>query len=227
MIRPPGVNQGTFAAALQKFADAIGKQWVFTSDEDVDLYRDSYSVYKGEKEEYLASAALAPDTVEQVQAIVRIANQYKIPIYPFSTGRNLGYGGSAPSYSGSVVLGSIRLRRRLDGAVPSATRSITAPARRHATTSRTIAAWRSCCPMATCSAPAWAVCPTRRPGRRRPDLGENKDPVWSGHNWFSPKSWMSSHSTIIRSSASARRSRMPWTPMASSRLVATESGPSR
>ena len=104
MIRPPGVNQGTFAAALQKFADAIGKQWVFTSDEDVDLYRDSYSVYKGEKEEYLASAALAPDTVEQVQAIVRIANQYKIPIYPFSTGRNLGYGGSAPSYSGSVVL---------------------------------------------------------------------------------------------------------------------------
>jgi len=108
---PTGVSSADFSAALEKFSSAIGKQWVFTSDEDVDLYRDAYSVYKGEKEEYLASAAVAPDTVEQVQAIVRIANQHKIPLFPFSTGRNLGYGGSAPSYSGCVVVDLKRMNR--------------------------------------------------------------------------------------------------------------------
>ena len=31
--------------------------------------------------------------------IVRIANRFRVPLYPISTGRNLGYGGSAPTYS--------------------------------------------------------------------------------------------------------------------------------
>ena len=46
---------------------------------------------------------MAPDSAEQVQEIVRIANEFRIPLYPISTGRNLGYGGSAPALSGSVV----------------------------------------------------------------------------------------------------------------------------
>jgi hypothetical protein len=52
--------------------------------------------------------------VEQVQAVMRIANQYRIPIYPISTGRNLGYGGSAPNHSGSVVLDLKRMNRVLE-----------------------------------------------------------------------------------------------------------------
>ena len=114
MRTPPGVAAKDFAAALEQFEAAIGKQWVFTSDEDVDLYRDAYSPFWGEAEERKASAALAPDTVEQVQAVVRIANRYKIPLYPISTGRNLGYGGSAPNASGSVVLDLKRMNRVLE-----------------------------------------------------------------------------------------------------------------
>ena len=49
---------------------------MFTSDEDVALYRDAYSPFWGEPEERLVSAAVAPDTVEQVSQIVRIANRY-------------------------------------------------------------------------------------------------------------------------------------------------------
>jgi 4-cresol dehydrogenase (hydroxylating) len=108
------VSAADFAAALEKFSTAIGKQWVFTSDEDLDLYRDGYSIYWGEPEERIASGAVAPDSVEQVQAIVRIANQYKIPLYPISTGRNLGYGGSAPNYSGSVVLDLKRMNKVIE-----------------------------------------------------------------------------------------------------------------
>jgi 4-cresol dehydrogenase (hydroxylating) len=62
----------------------------------------------------VASAAVAPYTVEQVQAVMKIANEYKIPVYPISTGRNLGYGGSAPNLSGSVVLDLKRMNRILD-----------------------------------------------------------------------------------------------------------------
>ena len=111
---PPGVNQGDFAQALSQFESAVGKEWLFTSDEDVDLYRDAYSPFWGEPEERVASAAFAPASVEQVQAVVRIANRFRIPIYPISTGRNLGYGGSAPNYSGSVVLDLKRMNRVLE-----------------------------------------------------------------------------------------------------------------
>ena len=111
---PPGVSPADFSEAIKRFEDAVGKDWVFTSDEDVALYRDPYSPFLGEPEELLASAAVAPDGVEQVQAVVRIANQYKIPIYPVSTGKNLGYGGSAPVFSGSVVLDLKRMNRILE-----------------------------------------------------------------------------------------------------------------
>jgi len=111
---PPGIMAQDFADAIKQFDDAVGKEWVFTSDEDVNLYRDAYSPFWGEPDELVASAAVAPDSVEQVQTVVRIANKYKIPIYPVSTGKNLGYGGAAPVYSGSVVLDLKRMNRVIE-----------------------------------------------------------------------------------------------------------------
>ena len=112
---PPGVKPNDFDTAVKKFQAAIGKEWVFTKDEDVDLYRDGYSPFWHEEdEEIVPSAAVAPDSAEQVQAVMRIANEYKIPMYPVSTGRNLGYGGSAPVLSGSVVLDLKRMNRVLE-----------------------------------------------------------------------------------------------------------------
>jgi FAD/FMN-containing dehydrogenase len=52
----------------------------------------------------VCSAITYPSSVSEVQAIVRWANEFKIPIYPISMGRNLGYGGSAPRVPGSVVI---------------------------------------------------------------------------------------------------------------------------
>ncbi len=114
MRTPPGVSEADFAAAVAAFEAAIGKAWVFTSQEDTDLYRDAYSPFWGEPEEKLVSAAVAPASTEEVQAVMRIANQYRIPIYPISTGKNLGYGGSAPVLSGSVVLDLKRMNRVLE-----------------------------------------------------------------------------------------------------------------
>ena len=94
--------------------EIVGRQWVFSSEEDVALYRDAYSPLWGEEGERFASAAVAPVSVEEVQGIVKIANEYRLPLYPISTGKNLTYGGSAPVYSGSVVVDLKRMNRVLD-----------------------------------------------------------------------------------------------------------------
>jgi FAD/FMN-containing dehydrogenase len=114
MSLPPDVSSTAFEAALAAWRQAVGPEWVFTKDEDVALYRDAYSPFYDEPEERKASAAVAPATLEQVQAVVRTANEHKIPLYPISTGRNLAYGGAAPVYSGSVVLDLKRMNRVLE-----------------------------------------------------------------------------------------------------------------
>jgi len=111
---PPGVSRANFNKVLAAWRDTVGADWVFTSDADVGLYRDAYSPYWGEPEERVASAAVAPQSLEEVQAVVRMANQYKVPLYAISTGRNLAYGGSAPVYSGSVVLDLKRMNKVLE-----------------------------------------------------------------------------------------------------------------
>lgn len=114
MRTPPGVSEADFTEALKQFASVVGSQWVFTDDEDVATYKDAYSPFWGEVEEKVAAAAVAPQNVEQVQAVVAIANQFSIPLYTVSTGRNLAYGGSAPVHSGSVVLDLKRMNRILE-----------------------------------------------------------------------------------------------------------------
>lgn len=114
MRTPPGISPKDFADAVKEFQDAVGREWVFTAEEDVNLYRDFYSLLWDTSEERVASAAVAPANVEQVQAVVRVANARGIPLYPISTGRNLGYGGPAPVYSGSVVLDLKRMNRVLE-----------------------------------------------------------------------------------------------------------------
>jgi len=111
---PPGLSDRDFQSALRDLEGVVGREWTFSSDEDVLLYRDGYSPLWGEPEERLASAAVAPNSVEQVQGIVKVANQYGLPLYPISTGRNLTYGGAAPAYSGSVVVDLKRMNRILD-----------------------------------------------------------------------------------------------------------------
>lgn len=111
---PPGLSASRFASALKDLERVVGHDWVFSSPEDVDLYRDAYTPFYGEPGEFMPSGAVAPASVEQVQDIVRIANRYRLPLWPISTGRNLGYGGAAPRMSGTLVLDLKRMNRVLE-----------------------------------------------------------------------------------------------------------------
>ena len=113
-ILPPGVSAEHFGAALKQFEAAVGKEWVFTDEEDLFPYRDPFSLIKDQPNELIPAAAVGPDTVEQVQAIVRTANQFKIPLYSVSTGKNYAYGGASPNLRGSVVVDLKRMNRVLE-----------------------------------------------------------------------------------------------------------------
>lgn len=114
MKLPPDVSQADFDAAVAEFRKIVGDEWVFTSDEDVALYRDAYSLVWDEEAEPLPSGAVAPDSTEQVQAIVRVANRYRLPLFPISTGKNLGYGGSAPNMTGTFIVDLKRMNRIIE-----------------------------------------------------------------------------------------------------------------
>lgn len=114
MKLPEDVSTKDFNAAMDEFRRIVGEQWVFTSGEDVALYRDAYSPLWDEPDELVASAAVAPASVEEVQAVVRTAGRYKIPLFAISTGKNLGYGGSAPNLSGSVIVDLKRMNKVIE-----------------------------------------------------------------------------------------------------------------
>jgi (+)-pinoresinol hydroxylase len=86
MSAPPAIPLDTFGTALQEFANVVGKDWAFTTDNDLDLYRDAYSSVRGAPEKRIASAAVAPSTAKEVQAVVRTP----IPTEPSMRSRPAG-----------------------------------------------------------------------------------------------------------------------------------------
>jgi 4-cresol dehydrogenase (hydroxylating) flavoprotein subunit len=111
-VLPPGVSASRFKSAIKEFAGAVGEQWVLASEEDRHAYLDAFA--PGDADEHACSAAVAPNSTEEVQAVVKIAGRHGIPLWPISTGRNLAYGGSAPVVRGSVVLDLKRMNRVLE-----------------------------------------------------------------------------------------------------------------
>jgi 4-cresol dehydrogenase (hydroxylating) len=109
---PPGVAAAELDSALAAFADAIGAEKVASDAESLEDFQDPFQV-PGEATN-LPSAVVSPTSVEDVQAIVRIANRFRIPLWPISRGKNNGYGGAAPQVRGSVMLSFRNMNRVLE-----------------------------------------------------------------------------------------------------------------
>ena len=111
-LLPPGVSESGFDRALDGFTAALGVDRVLTSDADLADFRDPFSFSTWD--DYLASAVVMPETVEEVQEIVRVANEQKIPLWTHAAGMNNGYGGPAPRLKGSVIVSLRRMNRVLE-----------------------------------------------------------------------------------------------------------------
>ena len=107
-VLPPGLDAAALDRALKAFAAVVGSEWVLASDQDRETYFDHFAI---DEAAHAPAAAIAPASAEEVQAIVRLANEHKVPLWPISRGKNFGYGGAAPRMKGSVVLDLSRMKK--------------------------------------------------------------------------------------------------------------------
>ncbi|KAI5813012.1 hypothetical protein BZA77DRAFT_285762 [Pyronema omphalodes] len=116
-VLPPGVTRETFTTAITELQNLLGNGNVQVNDKPLvdGWYMEHPNTHDAfhlvDQEDLVSSAIVYPGGTEEVSIIVKWANQYLIPIYPISMGRNLGYGGAAPRLRGSVV---VDLGRRMN-----------------------------------------------------------------------------------------------------------------
>jgi len=100
------------AAALHEFDSLLGSERVISSEEGLVEWRDPFQ--HSNWDEYTASAVVMPETVEEIQEIVRIASRRGVPLWTLGQGRNNGYGGPAPRVKGSVIVSLRNMNRVLE-----------------------------------------------------------------------------------------------------------------
>ncbi|OAG38904.1 hypothetical protein AYO21_06935 [Fonsecaea monophora] len=112
LVLPPGIDSKQFHTFIRRVQDIVGLENVTivtspgVSDEESYLNpsktRDIFHIL--DEDYFVSSATVAPRNVADVQAIMRLCNEFEIPVWPFSIGRNVGYGGAAPRVPGSIGL---------------------------------------------------------------------------------------------------------------------------
>ncbi|MGY1815519.1 FAD-binding oxidoreductase [Blastococcus sp. SYSU D00820] len=108
-LAPVTVDEQQVARAIEAFTAALGAGSVLTSRAELAEFRDPFWLQGSE--EFDLAAAVFPTRVEEVQAVVRIANEHQVPLWVVSTGRNYGYGGAAPRIRGSILVNLSRMNR--------------------------------------------------------------------------------------------------------------------
>jgi 4-cresol dehydrogenase (hydroxylating) len=112
IMLPADLSETAFARAIDAFVAALGQDKVLTSESELAEFSDPFE--PAAWEDYTASAVVMPTTVEEVQAVVRIANEHRVPLWTHGQGRNNGYGGPAPRVRGSVIVSLRNMNRVLE-----------------------------------------------------------------------------------------------------------------
>ncbi|HWH97141.1 MAG TPA: FAD-binding oxidoreductase [Pseudolysinimonas sp.] len=107
---PPGLTAESLAVALAAIASAIGPEKLVT--DDLADFQDPFQLPGSTPN--VPCGAVTPTSVEDVQAIVRIANEHGVPIWPLGRGKNNGYGGGAPKIRGALMLSFRNMNKVLE-----------------------------------------------------------------------------------------------------------------
>ncbi len=108
----PSISKAGFAAVVKAMQAVVGADWVFADPDSLHPYTKSY--VPDPHHAHAPVGAVCPETVEQVQALLKIANQYKQPLWPVSTGKNMGYGMTTAATPGQMILDLKRMNRILE-----------------------------------------------------------------------------------------------------------------
>ncbi|KAF2794623.1 vanillyl alcohol oxidase [Melanomma pulvis-pyrius CBS 109.77] len=112
-VLPPGVTRYAFDAAVMQYMVIVGHDQVLQGDA-LEEYIDPYELYEAEGKRKMPSAAVRPKNIEELRRVLNISNEYNIPVWTFSRGKNLGYGGPAPRVNGCIALDLHRMNKILE-----------------------------------------------------------------------------------------------------------------
>jgi 4-cresol dehydrogenase (hydroxylating) len=98
-----------FEQVLEAFREAVGKDYTHISSERIQKYK--WATIPIER---VIAAVVQPGSVEEVQRVVAIANEYNVKLYPISTGNNWGYGSANPVRDNNVIVDLSRMNRILE-----------------------------------------------------------------------------------------------------------------
>ncbi|WP_018296268.1 FAD-binding oxidoreductase [Corynebacterium lubricantis] len=106
------MGEHTAESLAELFLPAVGPEGVKTSAADIKEFSDPYTSKEAPGERPII--IVQPETVEEVQAVVRIAGEHGIYLSANSTGRNYGYGGGAPVVDQTVVVNLRRMNKVIE-----------------------------------------------------------------------------------------------------------------
>lgn len=97
--------------AAARLAAIVGADAVHAEGAMFDQFRDPFEGPSATRHQ--PSLVVQPGSVEEIQAILRVATELGVHLWTSSMGRNFGYGGSAPVLGGGIVLNLRRMNRIL------------------------------------------------------------------------------------------------------------------
>src|SRR5215218_10724118 len=80
--------------AVARFEALLGSEAVRSAPDDLAEFHDPYPF--GDSAEFAPGAVVSPSSVEEVQAVVRVANELGVPLWTVARGKNNAYAAASP-----------------------------------------------------------------------------------------------------------------------------------
>lgn len=97
------------SAAIASWKQCLDAGAVLEGSATLDAYTSSVCASSRE-----VVAVLKPVSMEQVQQVVAVANEYKVPLYPISCGKQWGMGSKLPVNDGAAIVDLSRMNRIIE-----------------------------------------------------------------------------------------------------------------
>lgn len=95
--------------AIDELKQILGDEYVLYDKDVLKEYETATF-----KTEIKVRAIVRPKNTDEVQQCIKLANQYKLPVYPISTGLNTGYGSKVPVEDNSIIIELKRMNKIVD-----------------------------------------------------------------------------------------------------------------
>jgi 4-cresol dehydrogenase (hydroxylating) len=105
-------DEAAISTALDRIRAIVGAEHVLDQPAELSEYRDPFQPTVWD--DYTPAAVVRPESVEQLQEIVRVAGELGVPLWTHSQGRNNGYGGAGTRTKGAITISLRRMNRILE-----------------------------------------------------------------------------------------------------------------